>query len=66
MPLVEVTPDEFRADVSRFIPDDIIDMLLGYWSETIEEPEQPLEPALGLTPTPLAQWAIDHRGAFAA
>src|SRR6478736_3259042 len=28
VPLVEVTPDEFRGDVSRFIPDDIIDMLL--------------------------------------
>ena len=66
VPLVEVTPDEFREDVGRFIPDDIIDMLLGYWSETIDEPERPLEPPLGITPTPLSQWAVDHRSAFAS
>lgn len=66
VPLIEVSPDEFREDVGRFIPDDIIDMLLGYWSETIEEPEQPVTPPLGITPTPLSQWAVDHRGAFAS
>lgn len=64
VPLIEVTPEEFRSDVSRFISDDIIDMLLAYWSETIDEPERPLDPPLGITPTPLVQWAMDHRGAF--
>ncbi|WP_457099079.1 SDR family oxidoreductase [Microbacterium sp. P5_E9] len=66
VPLIEVTPDEFREDVGRFIPEGILDMLLGYWSETIEEPEEPLAPPLGITPTPLSQWAVDHRSAFAS
>lgn len=61
---VEVSPEAFRADVAAYITDDIIDMLLRYWSETIVEPEVPIDPPLGLTPRPLAQWARDHRAAF--
>jgi uncharacterized protein YbjT (DUF2867 family) len=64
IPLATVTPEEFRADVGRFIPDDIVDMLLTYWAETVDEPEQPLDPPLGLTMTPLSQWAVDHRADF--
>lgn len=30
IPLVEISPDEFRADVAPFIPEDIIAMLLNY------------------------------------
>jgi uncharacterized protein YbjT (DUF2867 family) len=64
VPFVEVEPEAFRADVAPFIPDGIIDMLLEYWAETVEEPEQPLPAVLGLTPRPLAQWARDHRADF--
>jgi uncharacterized protein YbjT (DUF2867 family) len=64
VPLVEVTPDEFRADVAPYIPGGVVDMLLRYWSETVDEPEQPIAPPLGLTPRTFEQWAIDHRDAF--
>jgi uncharacterized protein YbjT (DUF2867 family) len=66
IPFEEVEPDEFRGDVQQFIPGDIIDMLLQYWLETVEEPEQPLPAPLGLARTPLSQWAQDHRTDFTA
>ncbi|MFD1715962.1 SDR family oxidoreductase [Amnibacterium flavum] len=62
--LTEVSPDEFRADMGQYMSPSIIDMLLGYWSETVEEPEQPLEPVLGVKRRTLEQWAVDHRGDF--
>jgi uncharacterized protein YbjT (DUF2867 family) len=66
VPFVEVGPEEFRQDVARFIPNDVIDMLLQYWSETVDAPERPLPPVPGVEQTPLARWATDHRSAFAA
>lgn len=65
IPWVEITPEEFRDDMAQYIPGDVIDMLLRYWSETVDAPEVPLEPALGIRPTSLAEWAQDHRAAFA-
>lgn len=64
--LVDVTPDEFRADVAQYMPGDIIDMLLDYWSDTVDAPEVPIGLPFGLPGTPLSQWAQDHRAAFAA
>jgi uncharacterized protein YbjT (DUF2867 family) len=67
LPLVEVTPDEFRADVSAFIPPDIITMLLAYWSDTATTPDQ-VRPGVhtltGHPARPLSQWATDHRPDF--
>jgi uncharacterized protein YbjT (DUF2867 family) len=66
--LVEITPDEFRADVSAFIPESIIAMLLDYWRDTLTEPDRvrpgvaDLTGAFGRT---LEQWARDHRADFA-
>lgn len=64
IPFVEVTPEEFRADVSQYMDEGIIEMLLKYWSETVDTPEVPLPPALGIIPASLDQWARDHRADF--
>jgi uncharacterized protein YbjT (DUF2867 family) len=66
VPHVEISADEFRADMARYMPGDIVEMLLRYWSETVDEPEVALPSALGLgrPATPLATWARDHRADF--
>lgn len=69
IPLTEISPDEFRADVARFIPGDIVDMLLAYWSDTVAEPDRVRTGVRDLTGRPgrtLDQWARDHRAAFTA
>ena len=66
---MEISPDEFRADVARFIPGDIVDMLLAYWSDTVAEPDRVRTGVRDLTGRPgrtLDQWARDHRAAFTA
>jgi uncharacterized protein YbjT (DUF2867 family) len=67
--LVEISPDEFRADVAQFLPDGIADLLLDHWSDTVTEPD-PVRPGVrDLTGQPgrtLEQWARDHRADFAA
>lgn len=65
IPSAEITPDEFRADMAQYMDAGIVDMLLRYWSETVDAPEPPLPPVLGITPTALADWAVDHRADFA-
>lgn len=68
IPLVEITGDEFRAETAAFIPDDIISMLLDYWSDTVTEPDvvRSVETITGRPGRTLAQWAQDHRGEFGA
>lgn len=66
IPLVEITPDEFRAETGQFIPEPIMKMLLDYWSDTLTVPDQP-RPATRVTGRPgrtLAEWASDHRADF--
>ncbi|NMO55458.1 NAD(P)H-binding protein [Actinoplanes sp. TBRC 11911] len=66
--LLEISPDEFRADVSPFIPEDIIAMLLAYWSDTVAAPDE-VRPGVrdltGQSGRTLEQWARDHRADFA-
>ncbi|SNY47483.1 NAD(P)H-binding protein [Paractinoplanes atraurantiacus] len=67
IPLVEISPDEFRADVAQFIPEGIIAMLLNYWSDTVTEPDRVRPGVHDLTGRPgrtLEQWARDHRAAL--
>lgn len=67
--LVEVSPDEFRSDVSAFVPDDIISMLLDYWSDTVDAPDvvrSSVRDVTGRSGRTLAQWAADHRADFLA
>lgn len=64
--LVEITADEFRADVAPFMPDGLISMMLDYWRDTVSEPEvpRPVTPITGNPGRTLAEWAQDHRVDF--
>jgi len=65
--LVEITPEEFRADTAAFLPEPIIAMLLDYWSDTVGRPDlvRPGVPeATGRPGRTLEQWARDHREDF--
>lgn len=63
----EISPEQFREEVSRFIPEGVIKMLLDYWRDTIDVPDVPITTVSDLTGKPgrtLAQWAVDHRADF--
>jgi uncharacterized protein YbjT (DUF2867 family) len=67
--LDEITPEQFRVDVGRFMPDDLITMLLDYWHDTDQTPEVPkttVAEILGRPARTLLEWANDHRAAFLA
>ena len=66
LPYVEVTPDEFRSDMAQYMDASIIDMLLRYWSETVDEPEVALPSPFGVPARPLERLAEDHRSDFTA
>jgi uncharacterized protein YbjT (DUF2867 family) len=69
IPVEEIGPEEFRADVGQFVPGGIITMLLTYWSETVDRPDPVRSGVQDLTGRPgrtLAQWALDHRADFVA
>lgn len=64
--LVEITPEQFRAETAQFIPEPIMKMLLDYWSDTLTVPDQ-VRPVTSVTGRPgrtLAEWATDHRADF--
>lgn len=63
----EIAPEEFRAAMSRFIPEPIIKMLLDHWSDTVDRPDTVLTTVQDVTGRPartLAQWAADHTADF--
>ena len=62
----EITAEQFQQEFGQWIPADIIKMLLGYWSDTLTEPDvpRPLETITGDPGRPLAVWAHDHRQDF--
>jgi len=64
--LVEISPEEFRAETAQFIPEGITDMLLAYWSDTVDHPDRvrSVESLTGRPGRTLAQWAADHRADF--
>jgi uncharacterized protein YbjT (DUF2867 family) len=66
--IVEIEPDEFRADAAQFIPEPIIAMLLDYWRDTVTEPDRvrPVTPLTGRPGRTLVEWAHDHRADFEA
>jgi len=64
---VEITPEEFRAAMSKFMPELIIKMLLDYWSDTVSKPDAvrpTVEEVTGRRARSLAQWAGDHVADF--
>ncbi|RJL35810.1 NAD(P)H-binding protein [Bailinhaonella thermotolerans] len=66
IPLVEITPEEFRAETARFIPEPVMNMLLAYWHDTLTVPDvpRPVTPVTGRPGRTLAEWAADHRPDF--
>jgi uncharacterized protein YbjT (DUF2867 family) len=66
IPVIEITPDEFRAEAAQFIPEAVMKMLLDYWSDTLTTPDRPrpVTPVTGRPGRTLAQWAADHRADF--
>ncbi|RSN01151.1 nucleoside-diphosphate sugar epimerase [Nonomuraea sp. WAC 01424] len=68
IPLLEITPEEFRAETAQFIPEPVMRMLLDYWHDTLTVPDVP-RPVTVVTGRPgrtLAEWAADHRCDFGA
>lgn len=62
-----ISPDEFRTDVAPCLPEDLIAMLLEYWSETVTSPDPVRSGVFDLTGGPgrtLEQGARDHRTDF--
>ena len=65
----ENTPEEFRADMSRYgVPEEIVTMLLDYWRDTVDEPDVVRSPErlTGRPARALAEWARDHAADFGA
>ena len=64
----EITPDEFSAEMRSYgVGDDIVSMLLHYWSDTVETPDVVRPAVQQLTGRPartLAEWARDHAADF--
>jgi uncharacterized protein YbjT (DUF2867 family) len=66
IPVVEITPEEFRAEAGQFIPEPVMKMLLDYWSDTLTTPDRPrsVTPVTRRAGRTLTQWAADHRADF--
>jgi uncharacterized protein YbjT (DUF2867 family) len=63
----ETSPEAFRAEMSKYIPEPIIKMLLDYWSDTVEAPDvvrPTVEQVTGRKAKTLAEWAKDHASDF--
>jgi hypothetical protein len=53
--------------MSRFMPADIVQMMLDYWSDTVAQPDivrPTVEQITGRPARTLAQWAADHIADF--
>lgn len=65
----EITPAEFRTEMRSYgVGDDIVSMLLAYWSDTVETPDvvrPTVEQVTGRPARTLAEWARDHAADFA-
>ncbi len=66
IPVIEITPDDFRAETAQFIPEPVTEMLLDYWSDTLTTPDRPrpVTPITGRPGRTLTRWAADHRADF--
>jgi uncharacterized protein YbjT (DUF2867 family) len=60
-----ISPQQFTATMTRWMPPDVVAMLLRYWAETVDRPDvvRSSEPITGRART-LAQWAREHVDGF--
>ncbi|CAL9327111.1 NAD(P)H-binding protein [Streptomyces sp. SudanB182_2057] len=59
----EVSPQAARAEMTRFMPELVVDMVLDYLVESVEAPPAPLhtvEEVTGHPGTPFDRWVRDH------
>ncbi|MFE7777895.1 NAD(P)H-binding protein [Streptomyces sp. NPDC057445] len=65
----EITPAQAREQMGRFMPLPVVDMVLGYLADAVENPPVPADTVERITGRPaltFAQWAADHAAGFAA
>jgi len=65
----EISPEVFQDQMSQYMPQPIIKMLLDYWSDTVTEQDVVLptvEQVTGSQGRTLTQWATDHAAEFTA
>ncbi|RCV47762.1 SDR family oxidoreductase [Marinitenerispora sediminis] len=63
IPVEEVTPERGRAELVRFMPEAVVDMVLAYLADAVEAPPAVLatvEKITGRPPYDFARWAADH------
>ena len=63
----KISPEQFRQSMAQFMPDEVINMLLNYWSDTVTQPDVVRKTAEQVTGKPgrtFAQWATDHMSDF--
>lgn len=63
----QISPEQFTQSMSQFMPADIIQMMLDYWCDTVDEPDivrPDVEQITGRPARTLAQWAADHAADF--
>ncbi|MFE7843408.1 NAD(P)H-binding protein [Streptomyces sp. NPDC057474] len=68
IPFEEITPDQAREQMGRFMPPPVVEMVIGYLADAVEDPPVPLdtvEKVLGRPARTFAQWAADHAADFA-
>lgn len=64
---VEIEPDQFSEQMSAYLDPPTIKMLLDYWRDTVDQPDEVLPTVEDVTGRPglsLARWATDHASAF--
>lgn len=63
----EISPEQFTQSMSQYMPADIIQMMLDYWCDTVDQPDivrPDVEQITGRPTRTLAQWAADHAADF--
>lgn len=63
----EISPEAFQQAMSKFMPTPIINMLLDYWCDTVNQPDVVLttvEEVTGQKARSLADWSQDHAADF--
>ncbi|MEV6065303.1 NAD(P)H-binding protein [Nocardia sp. NPDC052001] len=69
IPIVEITPDAARAQLSRQMPAELVDSLLTFWASVTERPEPLGDTTQSLLGTPartFPQWVREHAAAFSS
>jgi uncharacterized protein YbjT (DUF2867 family) len=63
----EIPAAQFAEQMSQYMPAEVIEMLVDYWSDTVAEPDVVLTTVESVTGRPartLARWAEDHADDF--